>query len=281
MLIDTHAHLNFKAFENDLNSVIKRSFDNNIGMINIGTNYQTSKKAVEISLKYKKAFASVGLHPISLDTELVKKRIDPSEFNEKEYPFEKGFNYSKYKDLIIGCKKIVAIGEIGLDYWYKPKSKNKQELFKQEQKEILIKQFELAKELNLPVILHCRLAHNDLFEIIKTKDLKGVIHCFTGDWKEAKEYLDLGFCIGLNGIIFKLNLDEIIKKIPLEKILLETDCPYLTPPQEKDKRNEPIYIKYIVQKVAEIKNVSFQEVLEITTENAKKVFKLKCSEMKF
>jgi len=110
---------------------------------------------------------------------------------------------------------------------------------------------------------------------VSYKEIKGVIHCFTGGLKELSEYLNLGFYIGINGIIYKMNLDEVIKKCPLEKILVETDCPYLTPPQEKNKRNEPIFIKYVIEKIEKIKNMSYEEIAEKTAENAKKLFNIK------
>ena len=135
-----------------------------------------------------------------------------------------------------------------MDYWYRPKTKIRLEQFKNKQKEVFLRQFELAQELGLPVILHCRAAHDDLIAILQHRDnttFQGVIHCFTGTWEEAQKYMELGFYIGFNGIIFKLNLDEVIKKIPLQKILIETDCPYLTPPEAGVKRNEPIFVKYL------------------------------------
>lgn len=259
MLIDTHAHLNFNAYQNDLDEVIRRSLDNDVWMLNVGSQYETSKKAVEIAENYQEGvWAAVGLHPIHVN--------------------EEGFYYEKYKDLA-KSKKMVAIGETGLDYYYRPKSKTKLEQFKNKQKEAFLKHLELAKELKLPIIFHCRVAHDDLLDIlnqqlaISNQQLRGVIHCFTGTWEQAKKYLEMGFYLGFNGIIFKLNLDEVIKKTPLEKILVETDCPYLTPvPMEG--RNEPIYVKYVAQKISEIKNISFDKVAEITTQNAKKLFKI-------
>ncbi len=138
----------------------------------------------------------------------------------------------------------------------------------------------MAQELNLPVIFHCRMAHDDLLEILKSKvksqksKIRGVIHCFTGTWEQTKEYLDMGFYLGFNGIIFKLDLDEVIKKVPLEKILIETDCPYLNPPQAVSERNEPIFVKYIIERIAEIRDVDYKKIAEITTANARKLFNI-------
>jgi len=283
MLIDTHAHLNFVAFENNREETIKRSLENNIWMINIGTNFETSKKAVEIAREHGKGvYAAIGLHPINLDTGLVKIKIDPDEFEKDYYPFEKEFDYKRYKRLA-RSKKVIAIGEIGLDYYYRPKTTKKKELFKQKQKEVLLQQLYLAKELNLPVIFHCRMAHQDLIEILNSKfeilNLRGVMHGFVGTSEQLQEYLKMGFSIGFNGIIFKkiegINFEENIRKTPLEKILIETDCPYLTPPNFPEERNNPLAVKQVAEKIAQIKNLDYQKVSENITENAKKLFSLK------
>lgn len=292
MFIDTHAHLNFSIFDKDRDTVIKRCLENNIWLINVGTNLKTSRRAVEISEKYEKGvFASVGLHPINLNTGLVKMKVDPAEFSLKTHGaselegshFEKEFDYQKYKELA-KSEKVIAIGEIGLDYYWKPKTTKKKELFKQKQKELFLKQLELAKELNLPVIFHCRMAHEDLLQILNYElktinyKLNGVMHGFVGTAEQLREYLKMGFYIGFNGIIFKkieeINFEENIKKTPLDKILIETDCPYLPPPEFQNQRNEPLFVKYVAGKIAKVKNLSFNEVAEITTKNAKKLFKI-------
>lgn len=278
MLIDTHAHLNFRAFKNDLDKVIKRTLKENIWLINVGTKYETSKRAVEIAERYGKGiYAAIGLHPIHLATGLVKIKTDPEEggFIAKG----EDFHTLEYESLA-QSPKVVAVGEIGLDYYYKPKTKRKLELFKQKQKEALLEQIKLAKELDLPVIFHCRMAHDDLIKILKkqkTKNkeqLKGVVHCFTGTWEQAKEYLDMGFYLGFNGIIYKLDLRDVIEKVPLERILIETDCPYLTPPQASKERNEPIFVKYVVEKIAENKSLNYEKIAEVSTLNAKKLFRI-------
>jgi len=274
MLIDTHAHLNFNSFKDDLEKVIGRCLAENIWVVNVGTKYETSRRAVEIAEKYKKGvFAAIGLHPIHLETGLVKIKMDSDEgnFSPKGESFEK----ERYKKLA-KSKKVVAIGEIGLDYYYRPKEEEKFKALKKEQKKLLLEQLELAKELNLPVIFHCRKAHDDLIEILKSfqGELKGVIHCFTGRWRQAKEYLDMGFYLGFNGIIYKLDLKEVIKKVLLERILVETDCPFLVPPRVGKERNEPAFVKYIAQDVAEIKGLSYEQIVEVTTQNARKLFKM-------
>lgn len=247
MLIDTHAHLNFRAFEDDFNEVVERSLAENVWLINVGSKYLTSKKAVEIAEKYEKGiYAAIGLHPIHA---------------------EEGFEKEKYRELA-KSEKVIAIGEIGLDYY------RDYELFKKEQKRVFSEQLKLAKELNLPVIFHCRKAHDDLLEILRNSQIQGVIHCFSGRWNQAKEYLDMGFYLGINGIIYKLDLKNVIEKAPLDRILIETDCPYLVPPQAGAERNEPVFVKYIAQDVAKIKKLDFQEVADATAKNAKKLFKI-------
>ena len=301
MLVDTHSHLNFPAFDKDRNEIIKKCLESEIWVINVGTNFKTSKKAVEITTKYEKGvYASIGLHPIDLDTGLIKIKTDEKEGSH----FEKKFDYEKYKNLA-KSEKVVAIGEIGLDYYWKPKTKRKLELFKEKQKDLLLKELELAKELNLPphqkfgsgglpVIFHCRMAHQDLIEILNFQfsisnfQIRGVMHGFVGTIDQLKEYLKMGFYIGFNGIIFKkiegINFEENIKNTPLDRILIETDCPYLTPPaarrsfceggQSQEERNEPINVKYIAEEIARIKNLSFEKVSEITRTNAKELFQI-------
>jgi len=272
-IIDTHSHLNFHAFKEDADLVMQKTLAENIWMINVGTKYETSQKAVEIADAYGEGvYAAIGLHPMFAGAEFLKVRTDP---DEGEFLLkEQDFDYEKYKKLALsGSRRVVAIGEIGLDYYYKPKGVEKLAQFKEKQKQVFLEQLDLAKELSLPVILHCRMAHDDVIEILHQQNMhNGVVHCFTGTWEQAQKYMDTGFYIGLNGIIFKFNIDEIIKKLPLEKIVVETDCPYLTPAPEGDKRNEPIFIKHTIQKIADLKNVSFQEVCDKTTENARKLF---------
>lgn len=270
MLIDTHAHLNFNAYREDATLVIKRSLDNDVWMINVGSQFSTSRRAVEIAQNYEKGvYAAVGLHPIHLETKLVKIKEDPEEIQWQTR--EEEFDYEKYK-VLAQSKKVVAIGEIGLDYYWKPKTKKKLELFKQKQKDSFLKQVNLAQEIDLPIILHCRMAHQDLLEILDSQ-LKGVVHCFTGTWEQAENYMAKGFYLGFNGLIFKMDFDEIIKQVPLDRILIETDCPYLTPPP-KEGRNEPIYVKYVAEKIANLKNLGYEEISDITTKNAKKLFNL-------
>ncbi len=251
MIIDTHSHLQFDAYDKDRDEVIKRTLAENIQCINVGTSFATSKAAVELAEKQEGFYAAIGLHPTDVDESL---------------------NVEDYR-VLAKSKKVVAIGEIGLDYFRPPFDKEKQ-------KKIFIQQLDLAKELNLPVILHCRMAHEDVINILNSKfeirnsKLNGVVHCFTGTLEQAKKYIAMGFYLGINGIIFKFNIDKVIKETSMDHLLLETDCPYLTPPTAPEKRNEPIFMKYTIQKIAELKNITTQEVEFKTTQNARNLFKI-------
>jgi len=281
MLIDTHAHVNFNAYKDDIDEVIRRASNNNIWMINIGSQYDTSKRAAEIAEKYEKGvYATVGLHPIHLGPQ---KFIDEEEVKFKTR--EEKFDYEKYKDLALN-QKVVAIGETGLDYYHVEDEK-----IRELQKEVFIKHLALAKELNKPIIFHCRKAYDELLEILKTHHpaslaslrsgpaggsslkTRGVLHCFMGKWSQAEEFLKLGFYLGFDGpITYCRDYDKVIKNCPFERILVETDSPYLTPEPFRGQRNEPLYVKYVAQKIAEIKEVSFEKVAEQTTENARELF---------
>ena len=279
MLVDTHSHLNFKAYDKDRDEIIKRTQEEGIICVDVGTKFETSERAVELAKKDENIFAAIGMHPIHIKTDLLKIKMDEEE--GAFVPLGEEFDANKYKELA-RSKKVVAIGEIGLDYYYKPKTKTRLKEFKKLQKDVFIKQLDLAEELNLPVIIHCRVAFNDVYEILSArsglasggKKIRGVMHCFVGTVEEMKKIVNLGFCIGVNGIIFKLNLDDVIISCPLNKILIETDSPYLTPPKAGVERNEPIFVKYVAERIAELKNISFDQVALQTTKNAKELFKI-------
>ena len=196
MIIDTHAHLNFPEFDKDRDALIKDLIKKDYQIINVGTNIESSKECVDLAEKYG-LYASVGLHPLNIESNLKIK----GETEKKESIFD----YDEYKKLA-QSKNVVAIGEIGLDYWYKPKGKARRLEFIEKQKTFFINQLDLAEELNLPVIIHCRMAFDDLIEILSKRNLRGVIHCFTGTVEQAKQLLSLGYYIGINGIIFKMDL---------------------------------------------------------------------------
>jgi len=291
MLIDTHAHVNFVAFKEDGDEVIRRALENNIWMINIGSQYGTSRRAVEYAQKYPQGvFASVALHPIHLKDRKIEIKVDPQELVEFETQAEI-FDYKKYKELA-SQPKVVAIGETGLEY-YRIESEEpaEQERLRALQKETFIEHLRLAYELKKPVIIHCREAHEDVLEILKgfyknatspplesrggLGELHGVVHSFSGRWSQAQQYLAMGFYLSFNGIItFARDYDKVIKNMPLERVLLETDCPYLAPVPFRGKRNEPLYVRYVAEKIAELRGINFKEVADVTTENAQELFKV-------
>ncbi|MDP2664444.1 MAG: TatD family hydrolase [bacterium] len=289
MLIDTHGHVSFNAFKEDGDAVLKRALENNTWVIMPGTQFSTSQRAVEMAEKYgKEVYAAIGLHPIHLEEREVDVMEVQSEQVQKQpwMTFEsrtEEFDYEKYKTLALrqaqGKGKVVAVGECGLDYYYEPKGKEKREVMRNRQKSTLALQMKLAEELSLPLILHCRKAHDDLIEFLSQRKVRGVVHCYTGTLAQAEKFYAMGLYFGFNGLIFKKvpalpDPEEIIKNIPLERIVLETDSPYLVPPEAKTERNEPLFVKYVAEEIARIKGISFDEVASITTENAKKLFQL-------
>jgi len=274
MLIDTHAHVNFAAFKDDADEVIKRTLAKNIWLVNVGSQYSTSARAVVYAEKYPEGvFAAIGLHPVQLKKGSFAYH-DPDELEESEIKtIGENFEYEKYLTLAKN-KKVVAIGEVGLDYHHFEPDDNVEEL-KVKQKEIFLEFIRLANEVQKPLMIHCWDGLDDLLEILQKNhvDKKGVIHNFSGSYKMAKKFVDLGYKIGLNGVItYSESYDRLIKETDLKDMVLETDCPYLTPVPHKGERNEPMHVELVAQKIAEIKNVSVEEVAEITTQNAKKLF---------
>ena len=279
MYIDTHAHVNFNAFKEDEKEVIQRSLEEETWMIVVGSDYKTSKKALDIANRYEKGvYAAIGLHPI---------HTHEGEANGYDYSVnQKGeeFNYDNYEKLA-KFEKVVAIGEIGLDYYHIDNAGDIPAI-KQKQKEIFTKQLKLARILNLPAIIHCRQAHDDTLETLKefkkeNKDLFntdkpwGVMHCFSGDEDLAWKYFSLGLLVSFTGLItFSKQWDDLIRKLPPDKFLIETDCPFMTPEPFRGKRNEPALVKHVAGRIAEIKNLSVERIGEITTGNARELFKI-------
>ncbi len=245
-LFDIHSHLNFSDFNDDRENVIKRMFDAGVWTINVGADFDSSKKAVELAEKYKDGiYATVGVHPDEI----------------------KNFNIVELKKLAVH-PKVVAIGECGIDI------KDKNANIKM-QSDLFIQQIELAKELDKPLMIHCRNAHGEILEILKEYKHYGNIHFFSGNWEEAQKYFDLGFTISFTGVItFARDYDEVISKVPLEKIMIETDAPFVAPVPYRGKRNEPAYVIEVAKRIAEIKGITYEEVTRATTENALKLFKI-------
>ncbi|MFH2011129.1 MAG: TatD family hydrolase [Pseudomonadota bacterium] len=252
MLVDSHAHLDLPEFNVDRKEVIDRAKKNGLDYIlNIGINSESCSDTIKLADSHDFIYASIGVHP-----------HDAKNINENTYSILKSLAKNK---------KVIAFGEIGLDFYRNLSSKN-----------IQIKRFReqinLASELKLPVIIHNRDAHKETLEILKeegAKNLGGIIHCFSGDYSMAKCCIDMGFYVSIPGTVTfpkAVELREIVKRLPLSKILIETDCPFLTPVPYRGKRNEPSYVKYTAENIASIKGISFEEVAEVTSKNFKDLF---------
>lgn len=247
MYVDSHAHINYDMYE-DLDEVINTATENNVmKVVNCSEDLKNSLDVIDLHKKYSNLYPAVGIHPQNID----KSNIGDIDKLEQ----------------IIKNENVVALGEIGLDYYYSRDNREKQILFFE-------KQLELSKKYDLPVIIHCRNATDDLLRILKKSDVKGVIHCFSGSVETARELIKLGYYLGVGGILTFKNskLVDVIKSIPIEYILLETDSPFLTPEPFRKYRNEPKYIPIIAEKLAQLKEIDVNEVMKITTNNANSVF---------
>ncbi len=286
--IDTHCHVHFQAYAEDMEEVIRRSLDAGVGMITVGTQSTTSKSGIEVAEKYDGLWSTIGLHPNHLHSQ--------DFFDENELPpgavgdahgdgpahiktRAERFDANYYAELV-KHPKVVAIGEFGLDYYRLPPNVDVAQL-KVDQQEQAREQLRFASEFNKPVVIHCRDAHVDQAALLKEEiergglARRGVIHCFTGTSEEAAIYRELGFLVSIGGIVtFGKNVMAAVEKIPLEQIMLETDAPYLTPAPFRGKRNEPKNVEFVAAKIAELKGVSVDRVAEITTANAVKLFEL-------
>ncbi len=254
MLFDTHAHLDDKRFDDDRDELIRGLPERGVSrVITPGIDVDSSKKCVDLADKYDIVYAGVGIHP-----------HEASKLED---------NYLDQLRTMAQNKKVVAIGEIGLDYYYDFSPRDIQ-------KQRFIEQIELAAELKLPIIIHNRDSHEDMLNILREhKDLinGGVMHCFSGSWEMAKIVLDLGLYISLAGPVTFKNAKkpvEVAKNVPLDRLLIETDSPYLTPVPYRGKRNDPGHVALVAQKIAEIRGITAEEVGRITTENALNLFKI-------
>lgn len=278
MLVDTHCHLNFKAFKDDSEKVVKRAHEAGVTrIINVGSQWDTSERAVKMADEQEGLYAAIALHPIHLYEQEVDE--EESHFTTRAEVFD----YDKYKKLALDSRKVVAIGECGLDYYHFPKNENEDDV-KKKQAEGFGQHIDLASELNLPLIIHCREAYGDLFKIlneaVKSGKLprRGVNHCFLGTKEQAKKFLDLGFYLSFTGIITFKNVSpellEVVKETPLNRLMVETDSPYLAPQAYRGKRNEPAYVVEVAKKIAELKKMDFAAAAEATTTNAAKLFSI-------
>lgn len=290
-LIDTHCHIQFDAYDSDRDAVIEACRQSEIGLMVVGCDEESSRKAIErVGKMGQDAWCSVGQHP-----------TDSGE----------PFDYKTYLDLAKSSKKVRAIGECGLDYFHLPKEEKERAQGIEQQKDLFYQHLNLAHETGLPLIIHCRDAHDDMIEMLvhrygfrhsqevnvipsearnpdgsrtagsladaqDDRDREyGVMHCFTGSAAHAQSYLDLGFMISFTGIVtFTDQYNEVVRTVPLEKMLIETDSPFLAPAPYRGKRNSPEYVEYVCRRIADIKGVSFEDVASATTDNAKRLFQL-------
>lgn len=255
MLFDTHAHLNDKQFNDDLLEVLERSEQAGVeNIVVVGFDRPTITRAMELVDQYKHIYASIGWHP-----------VDAIDMTEEDL---------QWIEELSEHPKVVALGEMGLDYYWDKSPKDVQ-------KEVFKKQIRLAKRVKLPIIIHNREATADIVEILKDEgagEVGGIMHCFSGSVEVAQECLDMNFYISLGGPVTFKNAKkpkEVAKAVPLEKLLIETDCPYLAPHPYRGKRNEPSYVKLVAEQIAELKELSYEEVARQTTLNAKKLFGIK------
>lgn len=278
-----------------MDEVIERTLNEGVFMITVGTQKDTSKIGLEAAARYEGVWATVGLHPNHLTKQefFDEQELEPddelrpyggSSSSVKIQTREEIFDVEYYRGLA-KHPKCVAIGETGLDYYRIPENVDHGTV-KEKQRQTVRAHFDLATELQLPVSIHCRDAYLEQAEIIRefvqNEKLirRGVIHCFTGTLEEARVFIELGFYISFSGIVtFAKNLQEVARALPLEKLLIETDAPYLTPAPDRGQRNEPWRVKFVAQKLAELKNISVEEVAEMTFRNTVELFRLSTSNL--
>ena len=292
-LIDSHCHVHFNAYRDDMDDVIRRTLDKGVFMIAVGTQKDTSAAGLKVAEEYEGLWATVGLHP----NHTVEQTFwDNDELAPEEQATPKiktrseDFDYDFYKQLA-SHPKCVGIGETGLD-WYRIPEDADLEQVKEKQHRIVRAQFDLATEMNLPVVIHCRDAYEEQADLVKEYldagklPAGGVVHCFTGTKEEAMRFVALGFYISFSGIVtFPARskernkdglspLQEAAQAVPLDHLLVETDSPYLTPEPNRGDRNEPWHVVRVAEKIAELRGIPLQEVVDHTVVNTRKVFNI-------
>ncbi|MGG7214355.1 TatD family hydrolase [Clostridium nigeriense] len=251
IIFDTHAHYDDEAFDEDRESLLKELKENNvIGILNCASSYESIDKTNKLAINNDFIYGALGIHP-----------ENANEFNDNVE--------NEIKELIKKNEKIIAIGEIGLDYYWEENPS------REIQKKVFREQMRLAETLNLPVVIHDRDAHGDTLEIMKQfPNVKGIVHCFSGSTEFAVECIKLGYYIGIGGVVTFKNakkIVEVVKQIPLENILVETDAPYMAPTPNRGKRNKSDYIAYIIEQIAQIKDLNPKEVNLVVNDNFKRL----------
>jgi TatD DNase family protein len=275
-LIDSHCHVHFNAYKDDMDEVIRRTLNKGVFMITVGTQKDTSLNGLKVAEQYEGMWATIGLHP---NHTCKQEFVDDQELSTIKTREER-FDMEYFRELA-KHPKCVGVGETGLDYYRIPEELDEDEV-KCVQEETVRAHFDLAPDADLPVIIHCRDAYEDQARLIQEYldagklQRRGVIHCFTGTREEAQLFLDQGFYISFSGIVtFANELMEVAKTVPLDRMLVETDAPYLTPVPHRGKRNEPWMVEYVAKTIAELKGVGLEEIERATFENTKKIFDLK------
>ncbi|MEK7539645.1 MAG: TatD family hydrolase [Patescibacteria group bacterium] len=278
-LIDSHAHVNFRPFQDDWHQVIERAHEASVGVMNVGSQLSTSRRSVEVAQEFSAdgVWAAVGLHP----THLAEDHVEEDVIDGEKISFttrQERFDHMAYLGLA-QRPEVVAIGECGLDYYRLPEDAGKKQEYITLQKDVLKQQIGLALQVKKPNIFHCREAYDDFLKIVEKYrgQVRGVVHCYTGDADTVERLVAAGLYVGFTGIItFPKTeyLAEAVKRVPLDRLLVETDCPYLAPVPYRGKRNEPAYVEFVAQQVAKIKGISFDLVCQQTEENTRKLFKL-------
>lgn len=281
MFIDTHCHLNFKDYKDDSLEVIKKTLSEDVFMIIVGSEFKTSQRAVDLAGKFETGvYSAIGLHPIHTQDTFVKNDNENGKYEFRTHCED--FIESDYQKLIDSNPKVVAIGEIGLDYYHlEAENEEEEKKIKDKQKKVFIEQLNLANKNNLPVIIHCREAHDDLYQILQKFSQEnnfsqdwGVIHCFSGDYELARKYFALGLKISFTGLITFVNSwDQVIANSPIDKLMIETDSPYLSPVPFRGQRNEPLHVKKVAEKIAEIRKMPLGELEKELFSNSINFFK--------
>lgn len=252
MFFDSHGHLEDKRFNEDREQVINDLKENGVSnFINVGSNVKTSLFSAELAKEHDFIYFAAGIHP-----------SDSGSSNKGDLEMIEG---------LLEKEKCVALGEIGLDFYYDFTDKDTQRRYFEEQAK-------MAKKHNIPVIIHDRDAHEECYEMVKKHDLRGVFHCYTGSAEFAKKLLDIGFYISFTGVLTFKNARKSVEAaeiIPMDRLLIETDCPYMAPEPHRGKRNEPKYVRYVAEKLAQIKGLSVDEIAKITADNTKRLFGIK------
>jgi len=275
-LIDSHSHLHFPAYKDTLPEVLARMEKENVWAVTVGTTASTSESGIEFAKNHEGVFATVGYHPEHLT----------SSFHDENEGEHEPFDFGKIKKMALD-DKVVGIGETGLDFFRIDPGINRESAEKL-QEDVFRQHIALSEEVDKPLIIHCREAGEKFIEIIKDEQsrgrkIRGVMHCYTGDWEEAQKLLDLGLWISFTGIItfpvkksqdLEKHVHRVIERMPLDRMMIETDAPWLAPEPHRGAQNEPAFVEFVARKIAELRKMDYEEVARITTENAVRFFNL-------